>query len=118
MSPSVGQPLRLQSAPRPAADTKGAPLPQPAKSQGRRAATGGTLYQARVRAWREHIAAAGPDGWRASARSRAGLPLAEHMTDGNRSRLLARMTREGHLHRTHKGLYTVPPSDTDTGDGR
>ena len=85
---------------------------------------GGSLYQARVRAWQEHIAAAGPGGWRASARTRAGLPLAEHMTDGNRSRLLMRMTREGHLVRTSKGLYTVPAGDTDpqhspeTGDDR
>ena len=118
MSPQVGHGIRLRRAPVPAADRAGARLPPVAKSAARRAEErGGTLYQARVRAWREHIAAAGPGGWRASARSRAGLPLAEHMTDGNRSRLLVRMVREGHLARTHKGLYTVPPAP-DAGDDR
>ena len=61
----------------------------------------------RIEAWKEHIAKAGPQGWHSSARSRAQLPLADHMTDGNRHRFLCRMVKEGHLRRTGRGRYTV-----------
>lgn len=63
--------------------------------------------RARIEAWKEHIAKAGPQGWHSSRRSRAQLPLADHMTDDNRHRFLCRMEKEGHLRRKGRGTYLV-----------